>query len=246
MNHEVVPFLSIAAVAAVTHTLLGPDHYAPLTAFAKAHHWTRKKTVWMTSLCGLGHIVSSIVLGGIGVFLNFSLRKWQIINSLRQEIAAWLWITAGLFYLVWAVKERYRRAHGFNALPYEAKAGARGWLFFVIFVLGPCEPLMLLMQHPIARDSLSVGTVVVGVFGIVTILTMVVLVLALSAGPRCQKSFLIEVQGKAHCCTVFHKYKNLDDTVLDSFRLRWREHYAHFAAAGVMIFCGLGMRFLGL
>lgn len=210
-----IPLLSMSAAVAVIHTLLGPDHYAPLTAFAKAHHWTRKKTAVMALLCGLGHIAGSVILGSTGVFLNFSLEKWQTINNLRHETAAWLWIAAGLLYLVWAVKDRYRRARGPADFFCEDNAGARGWIFFVIFVLGPCEPLLLLMQHPIAKGSLSAGVGVVSVFGAATILTMVLAVLALSAG-------------------------------LDSFRLRLREHDAHFAAASMMILCGVGIKFGGL
>ena len=213
MNHEIISFLSITVAVAIIHTLLGPDHYAPLAAFAKAQHWTKRKIVWITSFCGLGHILSSVVLGSIGVFLNFSLEKWKIVNSLRQEIAAWLWIAAGVFYLVWAMKDWYRHKCGSDAFPGGNKTGAREWIFFVIFVLGPCEPLILLMQHPIVRGSLSVGLLVAGIFGVTTILTMMVSVLALSAG-------------------------------LDSFP-GLKGNYAHFAAAGIMIFCGAGMKFLG-
>lgn len=208
-------FLLMTVAAAIAHTLLGPDHYAPFAAFANARHWTKRKIVWMTSLCGLGHIFSSVAFGGMGILLNFSLEKWRIVNSLRQEIAAWLWIAAGLLYLVWAIKEWYRRGRDFGHFPCEDKAGARGWIFFVIFVLGPCEPLIPLMQHPIARSSLSAGVVVISVFGTATILTMLVSVLVLSVG-------------------------------LDPFRLQLREDYAHLAAAGVMIFCGMGIKFLGV
>lgn len=45
------------------HTLMGPDHYLPFVMMARAQDWSRKKTAWVTFLCGLGHVGSSLVIG---------------------------------------------------------------------------------------------------------------------------------------------------------------------------------------
>jgi sulfite exporter TauE/SafE len=46
------------------------------------------------------------------------------------------------------------------------------WIVFVIFVLGPCEPLIPLLMYPAARENLAGVFVVTAVFGLVTVMTM--------------------------------------------------------------------------
>jgi ABC-type nickel/cobalt efflux system permease component RcnA len=58
------------------------------------------------------------------------------------------------------------------------------WLLFVIFVLGPCEPLIPLLMYPAAAESLTGVALVAGVFGTVTVATMLTVVLLLAHGAR--------------------------------------------------------------
>ncbi len=58
------------------------------------------------------------------------------------------------------------------------------WILFLIFVLGPCEPLIPFLMYPAAKHN-TLGIVLVSlVFSIVTILTMLVIVLFFSLGIR--------------------------------------------------------------
>jgi ABC-type nickel/cobalt efflux system permease component RcnA len=58
------------------------------------------------------------------------------------------------------------------------------WVLFMIFVLGPCEPLIPLLMYPAASES-SVGVVLVAAtFGGVTVATMLIVVLSLAFGLR--------------------------------------------------------------
>jgi nickel/cobalt exporter len=58
------------------------------------------------------------------------------------------------------------------------------WILFLIFVLGPCEPLIPFLMYPAAKHN-TLGIVAVSlVFSIVTILTMIVIVLVFSLGIR--------------------------------------------------------------
>jgi hypothetical protein len=50
------------------------------------------------------------------------------------------------------------------------------WILFTIFVLGPCEPLIPLVIYPAAQNSLTGLLLVIGVFGLVTITTMLTIV----------------------------------------------------------------------
>ncbi|UCF10409.1 MAG: hypothetical protein JSW65_01640, partial [Candidatus Bipolaricaulota bacterium] len=56
------------------------------------------------------------------------------------------------------------------------------WALFVIFVLGPCEPLIPLLMFPAATAGLSDVFLVAAAFGAVTIATMLGVTLLLRTG----------------------------------------------------------------
>jgi nickel/cobalt exporter len=58
--------LTAGSVAAM-HTLLGPDHYVPFVAMARAGGWSTAKTLRVTLACGLGHLAGSVMLGIAGL-----------------------------------------------------------------------------------------------------------------------------------------------------------------------------------
>lgn len=56
------------------------------------------------------------------------------------------------------------------------------WVLFTVFVLGPCEPLIPVLMYPAAQSSVLGVALVALVFGGITILTMLGVVLAASRG----------------------------------------------------------------
>ena len=58
------------------------------------------------------------------------------------------------------------------------------WVLFMIFVFGPCEPLIPLLMYPAASESLVGVALVATTFGVVTIITMLAVVLLLVRGAR--------------------------------------------------------------
>ncbi len=59
----------------------------------------------------------------------------------------------------------------------EEKKNITPWILFTIFVLGPCEPLIPIVMYPAARGEYNELFITVLIFGIITILTMLALVL---------------------------------------------------------------------
>src|SRR5262245_34656002 len=86
------------------HTLLGPDHYLPFAAMARAGNWSTKRTLIVTSLCGVGHVAGSVILGLVGVSLGLALFQIQHIEAHRGQIAAWLLVAFGIGYTIWGVR----------------------------------------------------------------------------------------------------------------------------------------------
>jgi len=234
MSKELIILATTAATVGFVHTILGPDHYLPFIVFSKAGRWRSTQTVVITLLCGIGHVLSSVVLGFVGIALGIALFRLEAIESFRAELAAWLLITFGFTYFVWGVHRAVRSRHhkqlhesgeGYSSLhkPTGGHSHVQSsgfvnltpWVLFIIFVFGPCEPLIPLVMYPAAKGNMIAVAVVASIFGLTTIATMLVIVLASSYG-------------------------------LSRLPLRKLEKYSH-ALAGLTIFlCGGAIKFLGL
>jgi len=237
MSHDLTLLAITAASLGFFHTLFGPDHYLPFIMMARARSWSLAKTGWITFLCGLGHIGSSVVLGLIGIALGVAVHRLVAIESFRGNIAAWLLIAFGLVYFAWGLRRGIRnKPHEHVHLHEDASEHNHShvhthehthvheatnapnitpWVLFTIFVFGPCEPLIPLVMYPAARSNWVGLALVTGTFGGVTILTMQSLVLLSTFGI----SFL--PLGKV-------------------------ERYTHAIAGAAITLCGAAIVFLGL
>ena len=171
--------LGAAASLAAVHTLLGIDHSLPFVALGRARGWTLSRTLLVTAACGVGHVASSTVIGAAGVGLGVAADALLWLESARGELAAALLIGFGLAYTARAVRKGLRERDG--ARLHGGPAGAdrvTPWALFLLFVLGPCEPLIPLLVVPaMARDWLAAAAVA-AVFGLATIGVMLLAVAA--------------------------------------------------------------------
>jgi nickel/cobalt exporter len=196
--------LMILSITAVTigffHTLLGPDHYLPFIVLAKARRWSMAKTSLITVVCGIGHVGSSVVLGLIGVALGVGISKLELFESFRGNLAGWAFIAFGFGYLLWALwKLRLNKPHTHVHFHedgtmhehvhthstdhiHQHRKIMTPWILFIIFVLGPCEPLIPLLMYPAANHSWSVLIIITILFSLITILTMLTIVILASYG----------------------------------------------------------------
>ena len=237
MNSEILVIAGTAATIGLVHTILGPDHYLPFIVISRARKWSLSKTLFISFLCGLGHVLSSIILGFIGIALGTAVFKLESLESFRGGAAAWFLIIFGFAYGVWglhrAIKNKPHKHVHFHADSVEhdhshshdpehghvherkEKVNLTPWILFTIFVFGPCEPLIPLIMYPAAQHNIA-GVVIVSLtFALTTIATMLTIIAISFWGV----SFL---------------------------RLGKLERYVH-ALAGAMIFVsGLSVQFLGL
>lgn len=193
MQHELTVLVGSAALIASVHTVIGPDHYLPFVALSKARQWSRRKTLWITAVCGIGHVAGSVVLGLIGIGAGITVRSLELFESQRGEIAAWLLVGFGLLYGAWGLRQAIRNKphthvhahangtchahthshHKEHAHPHgEGNRNITPWILFTIFVFGPCEPLIPLLMYPAAALNAGAVVLVAGVFALVTIGTM--------------------------------------------------------------------------
>jgi len=197
MNNEILILCATAATIGFFHTILGPDHYLPFIMMSKAGNWSKLKTIWVTFYCGLGHVLSSVVLGIIGIIAGIALEKLEYFEGIRGAVAGWVLITFGFLYMIWGLKKVYRKKphshvhfHDDGTIhshehhhehdhthAHEKQKSLTPWILFTIFVLGPCEPLIPLLMFPAATHSSTGLILVTTVFGMITIGTMLSVVL---------------------------------------------------------------------
>jgi hypothetical protein len=159
--------------AGIAHTLLGPDHYLPFIVLSKSRGWSWRKTFGIMLVCGLGHILSAVMLGYLTIQMGFSLEKLNLIESLRGNLAGWALLVFGLIYLTWGLRLAFRKNVDITS---SARTGLLPWAIFIIFILGPCEPLIPIMMYPALQQNIPGLFGATGLFGAATISTMLAVV----------------------------------------------------------------------
>ncbi len=223
-----------ALVIAFLHTVVGPDHTLPFVMLSRARRWSFSKTMLITTVCGIGHVGSSLLLGLFGIGMGWGIGRLEGAETGRGPWAAWALVFFGFAYLLWGVRQALRRRRGIEIhshgghihlhhhgtahhhhLPDESEDRSTFWVLFVIFVLGPCEPLIPLFMLPASRGDWGLALWTGAAFSAVTIFTMLTLVGCAYLGIR-------------------------------RLRLGPLERWAEALAGGVIAASGLAVLFLGL
>jgi len=148
------PLITAAVSVAFLHAL-APDHWLPFVALAKSSRWRMRQVAFVTTVAGLGHVVSSLLLGLLGLWAGWAVHQMEGTDVWRGRVAIWLLIGFGVAYALWGLKHAQHH-HPHVSVQEVAKAYAtkRIWMLFAIMVFGPCEPLIPLMflayQHGVA------------------------------------------------------------------------------------------------
>src|SRR5882724_9406742 len=186
--------LSLTAISISSiHTISGPDHYLPFIVLSRSGKWSAFKTYLLTIVCGLGHILSSVILGLIAVVLGWQLNKIAWFQDLRGNISSLALLLFGIAYLIYGLWQAFRnKAHkhfdisGENVFVFEHKHGetimpgqrikVTPLVLFAIFFMGPSEPLIPLLFFSGTHRSITEIILLVTVFAISTIVTMLIMV----------------------------------------------------------------------
>lgn len=216
------------------HTIIGPDHYLPFIVMAKARKWSTTRTLWITLIAGIGHVVGSVVLGAVGIALGSALNLMESIEAYRGDLASWLLIGFGIAYGVWGLRiglrsvehthdhdhqdQHHQHKHhhlGPHSHLHGDEKSITPWALFVIFVLGPCEPLIPILMYPAAQGNWLDIVWVSLAFGGATIITMTGMVWLVTKG-------------------------------VAQINLNFLERYVHALAGFIIAFSGLSIKLFGL
>ena len=192
--HEFQILITAAISIACIHTVSGPDHYLPFIALSKSRGWSFAKTLLWTVICGCGHVWSSVLLGLGGAAIGWNLSKISWLQVIRGGVAGWVMLFFGLLYGIWGLFRAnsnkshkhfdtyedgnmyvYEHRHG-KAIASSEKHKVTPWVMFIIFLLGPCEPMIPLLFFPAAQHSWHGMLLLIIVYTIFTLLTMISMV----------------------------------------------------------------------
>ncbi len=235
-DHAGILILTTASIA-LLHTLIGPDHYIPFIAMSKTAGWSSQKTIRITLLSGFGHILGSIILGITGILFGKAISGLEYIESIRSDIAGWMFISLGFIYFIWGLKTALRKREHAHLHRHEdgsihthkhshitehthlhTTEGVNKltpWIIFTIFVFGPCEPLIPIIIYPAVAQNILLTFLLILIFSFITIGTMLFIVLA-------------GVKGLS-----FVSFKGV-------------EKYSHALAGIAILLCGAAIQFSGL
>ncbi len=230
------------------HTIVGVDHYLPFIVLGKSRNWSMKKIMGVTLVCGIGHVLSSVLIGMVGLLLGMAVAPLEAIEGIRGDIASWGLVVFGLVYGMWGLYHGYKNSsqthahlhvynheldhiheqiapgpnepviyhtnmqpshehheHNEHMLPHEqdhdhlhehvhehshledhahihARKELTFWSIFIVFVLGPCEPLIpFVMYEAISFNWVGIAWVTF-VFSAATIGIMMIFVFLASKG----------------------------------------------------------------
>jgi sulfite exporter TauE/SafE len=195
MQSEMQVLILAAISVACLHTISGPDHYLPFIALSKSRGWSFAKTIGWTIVCGCGHVWSSVLLGLGGAAIGWSLSKLSWMENIRGGIAGWVMLVFGFLYGIWGLYRAYKNKphkhfdlqndgeiyvyehHHGEAVAPQDRHKVTPWVMFIIFILGPCEPMIPLLYFPAAKNSWGGMILLISIYTVVTLLTMMTMVI---------------------------------------------------------------------
>jgi len=194
MNDPYVNALMLTAATVGALHSLGPDHWLPFAALARARNWTPLRTARLAFVCGLGHVTVSALLGILAVLLGRE--SVEAFGTTVHGSAPLLLIGFGFAYMTWALWRIFRgrllhHVDHIEGRPHDHGHGHRHdhgkalseWGLFVLFCCDPCIALIPMVVAASARGWSAIGAVVV-VYEIATIAAIIVLVHMAHAGAR--------------------------------------------------------------
>jgi nickel/cobalt exporter len=201
MHSTSIPLLLVAAgTVGFLHSIL-PDHWVPLAVVARTQHWTIMRTARTSLLASIGHVLTSIILGGIIALVGLQFRK--AFETQQGHIVGVVLILTGVAFLIWGLSGHghhhhdhdhphgdlpahdheanghhlHEREHVHAAHPQEGHAGvgeespARRLAAIAVPFGAAASPDLTILPVFLAASAIGVGTV----FGVLTTFSLVTL-----------------------------------------------------------------------
>ncbi len=92
--------LGAAGVVAILHSIL-PDHWVPLAVVARTQRWSLLHVGRVTLLASLGHVITSLVLGGFIALIGLQFQ--HEIETQQGHIVGAVLVLTGIGFFIWGL-----------------------------------------------------------------------------------------------------------------------------------------------
>jgi len=109
---QVALLLITAAAVAIFHSLL-PDHWVPIAVVARTQHWSLERVARVSFLAAIGHVVTSILLGGVVALIGLQFQHQ--LDTVQGRLIGGILFVTGLGFLIWGTTghgHQHDEAHG--------------------------------------------------------------------------------------------------------------------------------------
>ncbi len=179
-------------MVAILHSIL-PDHWVPLAVVARTQRWSLLHVARVTLLASLGHVITSLVLGGLVALIGLQFQ--HELETQQGHIVGVVLVLTGIGFLIWGLvghgphghhhEEDHTHDHGFGqkhdhehehdySVRKEQSLIKRLAAIAVPFGMAASPDLTIL---PVALAASAVGTgavvSVLSVFAVFTIVTFI-------------------------------------------------------------------------
>ena len=129
-------------------------------------------------------MLGSALLGTLGLAAGAAIGNIEAFESVRGSFAAWAMVLFGLSYLAWGLRRALVASSGYVPHAHgeqvhlhrhgsashihgddDAAQPRTFWALFLVFVLGPCEPLIPMFVLPASRGRWDIALATILVFG---------------------------------------------------------------------------------
>ena len=126
-------------VLSIIHALI-PNHWLPLIALGKTERWTQKQTLWATTITGLAHTSSTIIIGIIVGLIGYKLSAGY--SAISETIAPAILIGLGMVYVFLNFRSHHHH-HKMNPMVNEPVKNKSRWIAIltslsIAMFLTPC------------------------------------------------------------------------------------------------------------
>lgn len=131
MHNTTISLIGATFFIALTHAIM-PNHWMPFALIGKGQKWSLMKTIFITAIAGLGHSITTTVLGFVIAILGFHITKYA--ETIAEPMAGSILIVLGICYIV--TGRLTHGTHNHNHSKFSDKTIA--FSLFTMLSLSPC------------------------------------------------------------------------------------------------------------
>lgn len=131
MYNTTISLIGATFFIALTHAIM-PNHWMPFALIGKGQKWSLTKTIFVTAIAGLGHSITTTLLGFIIAILGFHITKYA--ETFAEPLAGSILIVLGITFVI--IGRLRHGKHNHNHAKFSDKTIAIS--LFIMLSLSPC------------------------------------------------------------------------------------------------------------